>query len=57
MTMQKVQQRSASAFVSNAGNACGAAISLIHVFDAQRACDVITSHPRCRKARGAAPES
>jgi hypothetical protein len=52
-----VQQRSTSEFVSIAESACGAAISLIHVFDAQRACDVITSHPRCRKARGADPES
>ena len=54
---QKVQQRSTSAFVNIAENACGAAISLIHVFDAQRACDVITPHPRCRKARCADPES
>ena len=53
---QKVQQRSTSAFVNIAGNACGAAIFSIHVFNAQRACDVITPHPRCRKARCANPE-
>jgi hypothetical protein len=55
--MQKVQLQSTSEFVSVAGNACGAAIFLIHVFNAQRACDVITPHPRCRKARCATPES
>lgn len=54
---QKVQQRSTSAFVNIAGNACGAAIFSIHVFNAQRACDVITPHRRCRKARCANPES
>jgi hypothetical protein len=45
--MQKVQQRSTSAFVNIAGNACAAVVFVIHACRAQRAIGIVATH-RCR---------
>jgi hypothetical protein len=55
--MRKMQQRSTSAFVNIAGNACAAAISAIRFIDTRDAIDIGATHRRRRKGSSADSES